>query len=61
MTDHGIPPKLIYNRVHTVSNYVPVSNWAMEVSGSKKVPFVGLDDKRQITAIFAGTSKLFFR
>lgn len=32
----------------------------MEVAGSKKVPIVGLDDKRQITAVFAGTSlKLF--
>ena len=32
----------------------------MEVSGSKKVPIDCLDDKRQMTAVFAGISlKLF--
>ena len=60
MTDHGIPPELIYNWDHTGLNYVPVSNLKMEVSGSKKVPIVGFDEKRQITAVFASTSlKLF--
>ena len=30
------------------------------MSGSEKVPIVGLGDQRQITAVFAGTSlKLF--
>ena len=49
MTDHGIPHELIYSWDYTGLNYVPVSNWTMEVSGSKKVPIVGLDDKRRIT------------
>jgi hypothetical protein len=49
-----IPPEVIYNWDHTGTNYVPVSNWTMEVEGSKKVPIVGLDDKRQITVVFAG-------
>lgn len=35
-------------------HYVPVSNWTMEVQGSQKIPIVGLDDKRQVTAVFAG-------
>jgi hypothetical protein len=26
----------------------------MEIEGSKKAPIVGLDDKRQITVVFAG-------
>ena len=41
VTDHCIPPELIYNWDHTGLNYVVVSNWTMEVSGAKKVPIVG--------------------
>ena len=32
--------------------YVPVAEWTMEKQGSK---IAGLDDKRQITAVFAAT------
>jgi hypothetical protein len=52
--ENDIPPDLIYNWDHTGLHYVPVSNWTMEVQGSQKIPIVGLDDKRQITAVFAG-------
>ena len=55
-----IPPEVIYNWDHTGINYVPVSNWTMEVEGSKKVPIVGLDDKRQITVVFAGILFFYF-
>ncbi|KAJ8303802.1 hypothetical protein KUTeg_018725 [Tegillarca granosa] len=51
VNEHNIPPDLIYNWDHTGLNYLPVSNWTMEVEGSKKIPIVGLDDKRQITAV----------
>ena len=51
---------MIYNWDHTGINYVTVSNWTMEVEGSKKVPIVGLDDKRQITVVFAGNVFCYF-
>ena len=49
-----IPKALVFNRDHTGINYVPVSNWTLEKEGTKRVEIVGIDDKRQITAIFAG-------
>ena len=49
------PPALIINWDQTGINYVPVSSWTMEVEGSKRVELVGKDDKRQITAVFAGS------
>ncbi|XP_061195962.1 uncharacterized protein LOC133204236 [Saccostrea echinata] len=52
---HDIPPELIYNWDHTGINYVPVSSWTMEVEGTQRVPIIGLDDKRQVTVVFAGT------
>lgn len=54
VNEHNIPADLIYNWDHTGLHYVPVSNWTMEVEGTSKIPIVGLDDKRQITAVFAG-------
>ena len=50
-----IPPELIINFDQTGLKYVPVSVWTMDKEGSKKVPIIGLGDKRQITAVFAGT------
>jgi len=50
-----IPPALIINWDQTAINYVPPASWTMEVEGSKRVDLVGKDDKRQITACFAGT------
>ena len=50
-----IPPPLIINWDQTAINYVPPASWTMEVEGSKRVDLVGKDDKRQITACFAGT------
>ena len=49
-----IPCELIYNWDHTGINYVPVSSWTMEVESTQRVPIVGLDDKRQVTVVFAG-------
>lgn len=50
-----IPPALIINWDQTAINYVPPASWTMEVEGRKRVDLVGKDDKRQITACFAGT------
>ena len=36
-------------------HYVPVSSWMMAQEGSKRVEIAGIDNKRQITAVFGGT------
>ena len=50
-----IPFSLIINWDQTAINYIPMSSWTMEKRGCKRVEIIALDDKRQITAIFAGT------
>ena len=50
-----IPPEKVINFDQTGINYIPVSSWTMEVEGAKRVEVAGKDDKRQITAVFAGT------
>ena len=50
-----IPKDLIINWDHTGIKYVPVGNWTMAKEGSKRVEIVGMDDKRQITAVFGCT------
>ena len=47
-----IPAALILNWDHTGLKYVPVSSWTMAKAGSKRVEISGIDDKRQITAVF---------
>ena len=48
----NVPSDLILNWDHTGINIVPSSTWTMEAKGSKKVAAIGLNDKRQITAVF---------
>ena len=50
-----VPPALVVNWDHTGLKYVPVSSWTMAKEGSKRVEISGIDDKRQITAVFAVT------
>ena len=50
-----IPPELIINWDQTAIQYVPVGSWTMEFEGAKKVQIAGKDNKRQITAVFAGS------
>ena len=45
----------IINWDQTGIYYVPVGSWTMEKEGSKRMEIVGIDDKRQITAVFAGS------
>lgn len=48
-----IPDQLVLNWDHTAIKIVPSSSWTMEKRGTKRVEIEGLDDKRQITAVFA--------
>ena len=49
-----IPPELIINWDQTAIQYVPVG-WTMESEVAKRVEISRKDDKRQITAVFAGS------
>lgn len=51
----SVPDQLIINWDQTGINYAPVSEWTMEVSGSKQVPISYFDDKRQMTVLLACT------
>ena len=50
-----IPHDLIINWDQTGIRYIPVGSWTMEKEGAKQVETTGVDDKRQITAVFAGS------
>ena len=50
---HKVVPQLVINWDQTGINVVPASTWTMEEEGSRRVPIVGLGDKRQITATVA--------
>ena len=51
-----IPLSLILNWDQTGINFVPVSEWMMDVKGTRRVEIAGLKDKRQMTAVFAGSA-----
>ena len=48
-----IPSGLILNWDHTGLNYIPTSSWTLETKGATKVPITAIDDKRQLTTVFA--------
>ena len=50
-----IPADLVINFDQTDLNYVPVSDWTMEAEGAKRVEIAGKNDKRQLTAVLAGS------
>ena len=50
-----IPLDLVINWDQTAIHYVLRSHWTMAKAGSQRVEVVGLDDKRQITALFGCT------
>ena len=50
-----IPPDLVINWDQTGIHHIPAGSWTMEKEGTKRVEIVAADDKRQITAVFAGT------
>ena len=50
-----IPADLVLNWDQTGIHYVPLSSYAMEKEGSKRVEIARIEDKRQITAVFSAT------
>ena len=50
-----IPEELIVNWDETAMKLVPLSSWTMVKKGTKHVKISGVDDKRQITAVLAGS------
>jgi len=51
----NVPPSLTVNWDHAATKIVPSSQWTMEKRGTKRVEIAAINDKRQITAIFACT------
>ena len=52
VTMEDVPLDLIINWDQTGMHYVPVASWTMEKEGSKRIEICGIDDKRQLTAVF---------
>ena len=50
-----IPHDLIINWDQNGIHYIPIGSWIMEKVGAKQVEITAVDDKRQITAVFAGS------
>ena len=50
-----ISEDLVINFDQTGINYIPVSDWTMEAEGAKRVEVGSKDDKRQFTAVLAGS------
>ena len=55
-----IPDDLVINFDQTGIHYIPVSDWMMAEEGAKRTEIAGKDDKRQITAVFAGSMAMSF-
>ena len=56
MDEINIPAELVINFDQTALSYVPTSQWTIEQEGTKRVEIIAKDDKRQLTADFAGSS-----
>ena len=50
-----IPAELILNWDQTGIKFVPCCTWTMEQQGTKRVEVIGVNDKRQITAVLCGS------
>ena len=48
-------PRLVINWDHTGKKYIPTSSWTIKKEGKRRVEILGIDDKRQITGVFAAT------
>ena len=55
VTMEDTPPEFIMNWDQTGIKLVTSTNWTMEQKGAERVEIVGVNDKRQITAVFCGT------
>lgn len=55
VTMEEIPPELVLNWDQTGIHLVPAAAWTMEKRGADRVEVAGVNDKRQITAVFCGS------
>ena len=55
VTMEDVPPELVLNWDQTGIHLVPASTWTMNKEGFKRIEVSGVNDKRQITAVFCGT------
>ena len=53
---NAIPLQLLFNWDQTGVKYVPIRSWTMAEGGSKQIPVVGMEDKREITVLLAATA-----
>ena len=51
----NIPNQLVSKWDHAAINIVPGLSWTMDQKGVKKIEIIGLDGKRQITAVVCGS------
>jgi len=59
LVDYGnIPDALVINWDHTETMFVPFRSWMMEKEGQKRVQITGIDNKRQINAVFPATKRI---
>ena len=58
--DYEVPSALVLNLDQTPLSYVSPGKYTFSSKGSKSVSIKGLDDKRQITAIFVVSATGFF-
>ena len=56
VTSYHIPLELLFNWDETGVKLIPVSSWTMAESGLKQISVVGLEDKREVTAVLAATA-----
>ena len=56
VVSNSIPLALVFNFDQTGSKLVPVCEWTMEKQGSRQVPVVGKEDKREITVLLTVTA-----
>ena len=56
VASNSIPLALVFNFDQTGSKLVPVCEWTMEKQGSRQVPVVGKEDKREITVLLTVTA-----
>eukprot|EP00117_Sycon_ciliatum_P041057 scpid90355/ scgid30092/ Pogo transposable element with KRAB domain len=51
VAENDVPPTMVVNCDQTGAKMVPVNKWTMAEQGSRQVDIVGLDDKREMTAL----------
>ena len=57
---HNIPPELVMNIDETGVAIILASNWTLAECGANDVSIMGLDNKRQVTAVVACTRLVLF-